>query len=175
MNRALGGSTTADQIQLDVMNAIVVPHDPRVLVYYCGSNDLNDGTPPESIRDGFVSWSAEARRQLNNEYLQFVFVSINKAPQKQPVWRELDRTNELVKDYCTVTPGHMFVDVNPLFFVGDQGNSNPRFDLFREDGLHFRPEAYEVMMPTVREAVFRAWKQALQGEKERVAKAQSAG
>jgi hypothetical protein len=41
--------------------------------------------------------------------------------------------------------------------------------LFRDDGLHFDPDpnarAYDAWVPTVRDAVFRAWDRAIEREK----------
>ena len=56
LNRAFGGSITEDQ--LHVAEQIVFPHDPAVLVYYCGSNDLNLGVHPAQIRDNFLRFKS---------------------------------------------------------------------------------------------------------------------
>ena len=125
VNRAFGGSTAQDQLRDDIMDAIVFPHDPRVLVYYCGSNDLNEGESPRRIRDAFATWSEKAlaapsRKETKRapaSPLQIVFVSINRAPQKRPLWDALDETNRLVKAYCEARGDtHAFVDVNPALF-----------------------------------------------------------
>ena len=187
VNRAFGGSTARDQLSDDIMEAIVFPHDPRVLVYYCGSNDLNEGASPRAIRDAFAAWSEKAleRASVSSRVvlrgrsaasprapasLQIVFVSINRAPQKTPLWDALDETNALVKAYCEERgETHAFADVNPALFEDGSRMTRPRRRLFRDDGLHFDPNpsagAYEAWVPTVRDAVFRAWDRAIEGEK----------
>src|SRR5690242_2129812 len=40
-NRAFGGSVTQDI--LDRADQIVLPYKPKIIVYYCGSNDVNAG------------------------------------------------------------------------------------------------------------------------------------
>ena len=35
----------------------------------------------------------------------------------------------------------------------------PRYELYREDGLHFHPGAYDVFVPTIMDAVKRAWEE----------------
>jgi lysophospholipase L1-like esterase len=192
LNRAFGGSTAEDQLRPDILNAIVYPHDPRVLVYYCGSNDLNEGKSPSRIRDAFVRWSETCRRRARSvsgggddsqSGLQIVYVSVNKAPQKMPVWDALDETNDLIRAYCEATPNHAFVDVNPSFFeearASDATDADettdstrkkknqavPKFRLFRDDLLHFRPDAYDAWIGPVIDAVFAAWERALSLEK----------
>ena len=176
VNRAFGGSTARDQLEEDIMRAIVFPHDPRVLVYYCGSNDLNEGASPRAIRDAFAAWSAEvlasdASRAPSRPRgaTQIVFVSINRAPQKAPLWTVLDETNALIKAYCEANAAtHAYADVNPALFEDGAQMTVPKVKLFRDDGLHFdpRPEAraYEAWVPTVRDAVFRAWDRAVEAE-----------
>jgi len=46
-NRAFGGSWTADI--LEHMDKIVLPYQPRIIVYYCGSNDINGSERPLPI------------------------------------------------------------------------------------------------------------------------------
>jgi hypothetical protein len=45
-----------------------------------------------------------------------VFVSIMRAPQKEPMWRQLDEANNLIAGYCADTPNTRYVDVNTVLF-----------------------------------------------------------
>ena len=159
INRAFGGSETTDQLQGEVMDAVVFPHAPRVLVYYCGSNDLNSGATPAEIRDNFKEWCSLSRQNLGPE-VRVIFVSINRAPQKRPLWRALDDANALVEAYCRDAPHTRFVDVNGVLF---DGAGQPRHDLYREDGLHFHPQAYDEILTVLRGAVEEAWGEAVAG------------
>ena len=157
LNRAFGGSQTDDQLR--VMDAIVFPHRPKVLVYYCGSNDLNWGTPPEAIVANFAEWSRRVVDALGPD-VRILFVAVNRAPQKAPVWNQLDRTNQLAAAYCAATPNHAFVDVNADLFE-DAERRRPKTALYRDDGLHFEPAGYDAFLPTVRRAVEAAWGEAV--------------
>ena len=188
VNRAFGGSTAYEQCLPEILNATVFPHAPRVLVYYCGSNDLNEGRSAQEICESFVTWSRAVRKNIaanEKTKIEILFVSINRAPQKMPVWGVLDETNLLIKRFCEATDGHTFIDVNPLLFEDAEGglennddglqsksdspeyykNRNPKFHLFRDDGLHFQPEAYSVWSPAVKTAVKAAWERATAFEK----------
>ena len=54
INRAFGGSTTEDLLR--VVDAIATPHDPEIIVYYCGSNDVSEGRGAAAIRDAFAAF-----------------------------------------------------------------------------------------------------------------------
>ena len=158
LNRAFGGSITEDQ--LHVAEQIVFPHDPAVLVYYCGSNDLNLGVHPAQIRDNFLRFQSICAKRCPS-LRATLFVSIMRAPQKEPVWDELDAANALIREACEeVSDGSVrFVDVNPRLYTDDAMMTTPRYELYREDGLHFHPGAYDVFVPTIMDAVKRAWEE----------------
>ncbi|ACO61637.1 predicted protein [Micromonas commoda] len=159
LNRAFGGSTTRDQ--LDVMEQIVFPHDPKVLVYYCGSNDVNAGVPPRVIRDNFLEWCARAFSRCPSAR-RILFVSIMRAPQKAPVWDALDEANALIREACGEEGEEgrrglkrvSFVDVNPL--LRDASTLEPLAQLYRDDGLHFHPSSYDRFAPAIVDAARRA-------------------
>ena len=64
VNLAFDGSQTSDMLRM--LDARVLPYAPRVVVYYCGSNDISVGEPAAAIfgrirerpRHGF--WSTRA-------------------------------------------------------------------------------------------------------------------
>jgi lysophospholipase L1-like esterase len=135
VNRAFGGSRTGDQ--LDRFDQVVKPWAPRILVYYCGSNDLKAGDDPAAIFARFRSFSERVRRELPGTRL--VFVSSTRSPDRVDKWDRVDRYNGLVRDYCAATPGHTFIDVNPALFDAE---GRPRRELYVADQLHLRPAAY---------------------------------
>jgi hypothetical protein len=127
LNRAFGGSRTGDQ--LDRFDQVVAPYAPRVIVYYCGSNDLKAGDDPEAIFRRFRAFSRRVAGELPGTRL--VFVSSTRSPDRADKWDRVDRYNALVRDHCAATPGHVYVDVNPLL-VGADGQ--PRLDFYRRTG-----------------------------------------
>jgi hypothetical protein len=134
-NRAFGGSRTDDLLYY--MDKIVFPYEPTIIVYYCGSNDINASAEPEDIFARFKQFSERVNEKLVNT--QLYFVSINRAPQKREKWNIVDSTNALVKQYCLTTKNRWYIDVNPILFDTE---GKPRLELYLEDGLHFRDQAY---------------------------------
>jgi lysophospholipase L1-like esterase len=160
-NRAFGGSRTHEI--LAYTDRIVLPYQPRVIVYYCGSNDINASVPPGRIAGNFGEFVDRVRLELPET--RIIFVSINKAPQKKEKWAEVDEANRLVKEYCARHKGLRYVDVNPVLF---DRNGQPRTELYLPDNLHFRDPAYTELAKIIKPAVASAWKEARSGQGNRI-------
>jgi hypothetical protein len=150
-NRAFGGSRTSDI--LFYMDRIVLPYEPAIIVYYCGSNDVSAGERAEAIAGRFREFAARVHAKL--PATRVFFVSINRAPQKQDRWDVVSDANRLVRAFCLADDRLGFIDVNPAIFDID---GNPRLDLYQEDKLHFKPEAYLEFTAIIKPIISRAWR-----------------
>ncbi len=151
-NRAFGGSRTWEV--LHYMDNIVFPYEPKIIVYYCGSNDINALEKPEDIFQRIKQFSQNVNEKLPET--QLYFVSINRAPEKIDKWHLVDTTNMLVKEYCSTTEKCEFIDVNPILF--DKENQ-PRLELYQEDQLHLNDKAYEEFAAIIKPIIEKAWMQ----------------
>ena len=83
-----------------------------------------------------------------------MFVSVNRAPEKQDRWDVVDDINRQIQRYADRNPRVRFVDVNPVLANAD---GSPRIELFMNDRLHLRPPAYEefakILKPVLTEAL----------------------
>ena len=149
-NRAFGGSRTSDV--LERFDLLVKPLAPKVLVYYCGSNDVGGGESATAIFARVQAFLGKLHAGAPDT--RFVFVSIIRAPDKRARWAEVDRANRLVRELCSVEPHCRFVDVNPAVFGAD---GEPRMDLYKEDKLHYFPPAYVAFTKIVKPAIAAAW------------------
>jgi lysophospholipase L1-like esterase len=143
VNLAFDGAQTGDMLRL--VDSRVVPYNPRVVAYYCGSNDVDAGDGAEEIFDRVRQFMVRTRTALPD--VRLVFVSVIRAPEKQSRWDVVDEVNRRVQAYAAATKGIEFVDVNPLVFTAD---GRPRFDLYLSDQLHFRPKAYEAFAAVIK-------------------------
>ena len=150
-NRAFGGSRTADI--LEYMHRIVLPYEPKVIVYYCGSNDINANVKPDDIAANFRTFVQRVHASLPET--KVLYVSINRAPQKRDRWAEVDAANHLIEEYTKSDARLKFVDVNPALF---DTKGEPRMELYRADKLHFKVPAYREFTRVIRPAVEAAWK-----------------
>jgi lysophospholipase L1-like esterase len=149
-NRAFGGSRTGDI--LTHMDKVVLPYKPRIIVYYCGSNDVNGGESSKAIFGRTKEFCERVHAELPETPI--LYVSINRAPQKQNRWDVVDSTNALVKQYCS-TAGYLgFIDVNPVLFDRE---GKPRTELYQPDLLHFKDTAYVEFTGVIKPVVEQAW------------------
>lgn len=155
LNRAFGGSRTGDLLAR--FDQLVPPYAPRVIVYYCGSNDLKAGASPEDPAQIFARFRAFSERaRALRPAPQIVFVASTRAPDRVARWEQVDHYNALARAYCTATPGHTFIDINPLL-VDTAGH--PRLDLYRDDKLHFHPPAYEAFTGRIKPILTQLWQE----------------
>ena len=155
LNRAFGGSRTPDQLAR--FDQVVTPYAPKVIVYYCGSNDLKAGATvedPAAIFARFRAFSERARAA--RPATRIVFVSSTRSPDRVQRWEQVDHYNALARAYCAATPGHSFVDVNPALV---DANGRPRLELYVEDKLHFNPPAYDEFTRLIKPVLTRVWQE----------------
>jgi len=155
-NRAFGGSQTYEI--LHYMDRVVLPYEPAIIVYYCGSNDLKAGTTPEdpaAIFARFREFSERVRRDLPETRL--IFAAATRSPDRVPRWEQVDHYNALARAYCATTPHRFFVDLNPLLVDAD---GRPRLELYVADKLHFQPEAYTAFAGRLKPVLERVWAEA---------------
>lgn len=136
-NRAIGGTRTNNQ--LDLIETTALKYRPAIIVYYCGSNDLNGGVSPAAIAANFAAYAERVAVALPDT--DIVFASINRAPQKRDRWDQVDEANRLVRAYADAHPAHLhYVDLNPAIETAPRVS---RTELYQPDQLHFLPVAYE--------------------------------
>jgi hypothetical protein len=149
-NRAFGGSRTWEVLYY--MDKIVLPYKPKIIVYYCGSNDVNAGAGAAEIAANFKAFVDKVVARLPET--RIFFVSINRAPEKRARWTVVDQANSLIREYTTHHKQLGFIDVNPVLF---DAAGNPRMELYLEDLLHFHPPAYVEFTKVIRPVVEHAW------------------
>lgn len=153
LNRAFGGSRTGDQLAR--FDQVVTPYAPKVIVYYCGSNDLKAGAVAEAPAAIFARFRAFSERvQATLPQTRVIFVSSTRSPDRVGRWEQVDHYNALARAYCAATPNRFFVDVNPALV---DAAGHPRLELYKEDKLHFHPAAYVEFTRIIRPALERVW------------------
>jgi len=150
LNRAFGGSRTWEVLYY--ADKIVLPYEPKIIVYYCGSNDVGSGASAAEVAANFGAFADKVAARLPDT--RIFFVSINKAPEKEHLWKVVDEANSRIRDSAKRNKRLGFIDVNPVLF---DAAGKPRLELYREDGLHFRPAAYAEFAKIIRPVLERAW------------------
>jgi len=150
-NLAFDGSQTTDMLRM--VDARVIPLRPKVIAYYCGSNDVDAGEPASAIVDRVVRFVDRIGAALPGT--RVIFVSVNRAPEKQDRWDVVDDVNRRMQKYAADHPRVQFVDVNPVLFNAD---GTPRLELYVADQLHLRPAAYEGFANIIKPVLTSAFK-----------------
>lgn len=155
LNRAFGGSRAGDQLAR--FDQLVPRYAPRIIVYYCGSNDLkaSPADAPEAIFARFREFSERVRATSPATHL--IYVSATRSPDRVERWEQVDHYNALARAYCDATPRRTFVDVNPALV---DASGNPRLDLYVADKLHFHPPAYDLFSARIKPVLERVWAEA---------------
>jgi lysophospholipase L1-like esterase len=150
INLSFDGAQTSDMLRL--IDSRLVPMRPKVVVYYAGSNDISAGDPAEAILHRIMEFVDRISRALPNTH--FVFVSINRAPEKMDRWGAVNWINIQTALQLGMRTNMNYVDVNEVFTHRD---GTPRFEMFLSDGLHLKPQAYEefakVLKPVLAKAL----------------------
>ncbi len=137
INRGFGGSHIADVVQY--VSRIVIPYQPRLIVFFAGDNDLASGKAPERVCDDFKAFVEAVRKDLPDTKILFLAVKPSLARWK--LFEQQKKTNGLIAAYCRSGKGLVFVDVVPAM-LGKDGK--PRPELFVKDGLHLSEEGYKL-------------------------------
>jgi lysophospholipase L1-like esterase len=136
VNIAFDGAQTDDWNRL--IDSRVLPLKPKVVAYYCGSNDVSAGDSAIRIVARIRQFIDRVSKALPET--RIVFVAVNRAPEKRDRWDVVDDINRQIQQYAEKHPRVQYVDVNPALANAD---GSPRMELFMNDELHLRPLAYE--------------------------------
>jgi hypothetical protein len=152
INRAFPGAVTQDM--LNATERIVLPYKPRIIVYYCGSNDVSTGEPAAAILERTKRFITVIHDKLPSTFIYYT--SIHKAPEKRDRWDVVEAVNKEMERYSHQTGNLGYIDLNPVLF---DRRGNLREDLFLPDQLHFRPSssAYPEFAQVVKPILTKAW------------------
>jgi lysophospholipase L1-like esterase len=137
INRGFGGSQICDATHF--ADALVVKHQPRMIVFYSGDNDVASGKSAEQVHVDFRAFVARVRESLPETPL--VVISIKPSIDRWKLRDVMREANALIAADCEADDALEFIDVWPAM-LGDNGE--PRADIFRDDGLHMNDAGYKL-------------------------------
>src|SRR5579863_4873768 len=152
LNRAIAGTVTQDMLAR--IGQLVLPYHPRIVVYYCGSNDISAGEDAGPIVERTKRFIQILHEKSPNTF--FYYTAIQKAPEKRERWDVVEAVNREMERYSRQAVNVGYIDLNPVLF---DSRNNVRTDLFLSDGLHFRPDstAYAEFSQIVKPILTGAW------------------
>jgi len=137
INRGFGGSQVADSVAF--AERIVLPYQPKVIVFYAGDNDIASGKSPEQVATDFGLFTAKVHKALPET--RIVVLSIKPCMSRWKLVDKVRQANDLIRAQTEKDPHVVFVDVDKPS-LGPDGK--PRPELFRPDKLHLNDEGYKL-------------------------------
>lgn len=146
INRGFGGSTIPEvNFYAD---RIINKYAPKLIVFYCGENDIIEEHPPAIVFQDFKKFIGETEKNLSST--KVLFISAKPSPSRWGQWRKFQTLNGMVKQFAEGRPNLYFVDIGETL-IGE--NENPDSSLFVEDMLHMNEKGYERWTAAIRPLV----------------------
>jgi lysophospholipase L1-like esterase len=144
INRGFGGSQVEDATYY--ADRIVIPYQPKTIVFQSGGNDINAGKGPEQVAKDFEAFVAKVRAALPEVRILFI-----ESPPSTKRWDQREKQqqyNKLVKQFMEAGKNMVFI---PMWdpFIGPDGKPNDA--LYVEDHLHNNAEGYKIRARIVNE------------------------
>jgi len=153
INRGFGSSKTTDV--LGYMDRITLPYHPRVVLFHCGSNDLNyDKATATEVADRVRTYWRRVKAE--NPDCVMILLSVTRAPSRRAIWDEMKKTDALFRQIAKSEKGVTYLDINPALNLAD---GEPRPGVYASDNLHPNEKGYEGIIALVRPALDQAWKE----------------
>ncbi|MBI1370538.1 MAG: hypothetical protein GC162_18025 [Planctomycetes bacterium] len=137
LNRGFGGSEIEDSIYY--ADRIVLPYEPRIVVFYAGDNDIGHGKTPERVFDDYKKFAAIVHDKLPNARL--VYFGVKASVKRWGLIDKIRQVNAMIETQTRTDDREMFIDTD-LCMLGTDGK--PRPELFVSDGLHMSDLGYEM-------------------------------
>jgi lysophospholipase L1-like esterase len=153
LNRGFGGSQIREVTAF--ADRIVIPYRPRLIVLYCGSNDIVSGRAVPDVVNDLATFVQKIHTALPRTRLIYISNAPNPARwHLKNAWLDL---NTRIKAYTQTDPRLTFVDIWREM-LGPSGE--PRPELFVEDQLHMNKGGYEIWTRVLRPIVEREFRAA---------------
>ncbi|WP_188929563.1 GDSL-type esterase/lipase family protein [Puia dinghuensis] len=143
INRGFGGSTLDDVIHY--AGDIIYPYRPKQVVIYCGDNDLVQNISGKKVYKQFQRLYEMIRKHLGND-VDILYVSIKPSPSRERLMPEMERANDLIRNFMAQRSHAAFVDVYHLM-LNAQGH--PMDELFLGDKLHMNEKGYKIWQQAI--------------------------
>ncbi|MBN2473721.1 MAG: hypothetical protein JXB62_03885 [Pirellulales bacterium] len=137
INRGFGGSQIADSVHF--ADRIVLPYEPKIIVFYAGDNDIASGKSPQQVLADYKQFVETVHGRLPET--RIVYVAIKPSISRWKLVDRMRRANGLIRAVAEKDERLVFVDVDAPM-IGDDGK--PRGELFKPDGLHLNAEGYRL-------------------------------
>jgi lysophospholipase L1-like esterase len=157
INRGFGGSQISDVNYF--AGRIVLPYEPRVIVFYAGDNDVAAGKSARRVFDDYKEFVKLVHKKLPGT--RIIYVGIKPSRSRWSLWPVMNEANAMIRDFSD-KDRRLFYFNSAAPLLGSDGK--PDDALFLKDQLHLNDKGYEAWTKLIRSVVKQAFEQAMKGQ-----------
>lgn len=144
INRGFGGSTIPDVLYF--ADRIILPQQPKIIVFYCGENDLSSNEL--SVKGGVQNFKAFHKYLRKNlPETKLYFISIKPSIRREALWPKFQEANKELKKFMRKHKNYYFVDTASSML---DENGKVYQDIFLEDNLHMNAKGYAIWIDIIK-------------------------
>ena len=156
INRGFGGAHISDM--LHYYQETIKVYSPRVIVFYCGDNDIAAGKSVSQVLADYIEFITKIKTDF--PAILLIYLPIKPSISRWDKWPEMDELNQQIKRFNTSDSNLFYVDTaTPMLVNGEK----PGPELFLDDGLHLNQTGYAlwaaVLTPIIHDAYDKSIKQ----------------
>ncbi|MBL4886130.1 MAG: hypothetical protein JKY95_16555 [Planctomycetaceae bacterium] len=137
LNRGFGGSQISDVLYY--LDRVVLKYEPRVIVFYCGDNDINNKKSPQRVFNDYKVFTQKVHAKLPET--DIIFLPIKPSLSRWSLWPEMSEANQKIRQLSEADKRLHYCDTVPAM-LNEQGT--PLENVFLKDGLHMNAEGYAI-------------------------------
>ncbi len=146
VHRGFGGSD-ANQA-LYYMDRIVMPYQPRAILYYEGDNDAAREIPTKKVMAKVRAFVERVHDELPET--RIYIVSVKPSISRQTFWPQMQATNKALIRFVGEDERLSYIDITKGMLKSD---GRIRDDIFVADELHLNEEGYKLWAAPIRAAL----------------------
>lgn len=136
LNRGFGGATL-HELNLH-WDRIAGEHQPRLVVLYCGENDLAEGASSAETLAHFDVFLKKYEGTFAE--VPLIYIAMKPSPSRFSLWPVFQLTDQKIKDRLEASPAYHFIDLSPTM-MDTLGRLTP--EIFEADSLHMNALGYQ--------------------------------
>ncbi len=137
LNRGFGGAQISDVLYY--FDQVVLKYEPRVIVFYCGDNDIANQKSPDQVFLDYQYFTEKVHAAFPET--DVIYLPIKPSTARWKLWPEMSQTNQKIRSFCETKSHLHYCDTVPAM-LNDKGLPNENYLI--QDGLHLNQKGYEI-------------------------------
>lgn len=143
LNHGFGGATVNDCVYY--ADRLILPYEPKAIVFYAGTNDIGYGFTSEVAYDRTMDFFDYIHEELPET--KIYYVEQTRQPDRDEYWEDMKELNSRVKKYAKSDDLVTFIETSETL---NTEYDEAREEYFLEDGLHFTAAGYEAWTSAIK-------------------------